>query len=237
MNSVSLSRADILNQVRKNVAILSRNVTNFPYSSSDVYISKWKVLFPQDVKFLSSSDPTLTRRSVLVYGDIYIEEDFVDSDSENSRVFVALKDTDGSGGNIYIKNNVKRIDASLIAESMIISGDQNQYYTDSLNSRIIMKNQLYIYGTVISQNTIGWASVPWDPICPSMVSVCDDKIATYYDLEHFRYYRVDTPDSSVSNPLPRSAASLSALDKKAGFIIEYNPNILSNPPPWLSNIK
>lgn len=229
----SLSRADIINQTRKNVTVLSRNVKTFPYVASDYVIYKANgtpVIFDQTLL----SDPN-NKKSIIVYGDVIVDQNFIDTTS-SPRVIIALKDDAGGGWNIYIKNNVQRIDASLVAEGSLISGDPTLYYVDQNDAWALLVKQLYVYGTIISQNTIGGASVPGQPVCPTLSLLCNDQIATHYDLEHMRYYRDTVADAPIS-PLPRSAAQLSDHDKKASFIIEYNPSILQDPPPWLRVVQ
>ena len=61
----SLSRVDIINQIRKNVGILSRNVQSFPYIAADYIIQK-----APTTPFLF--DPTIfnatnAKKSLIVY--------------------------------------------------------------------------------------------------------------------------------------------------------------------------
>lgn len=121
---------------------------------------------------------TMTSSGILIVeGDIEIDSDIWSWDSAKSmpihppKVIIALKRADGTGGNIYIKDNVKNIAASLIADGSIF-GD-----TAGAN------NQLYIYGTVISNNTIGGANTG---VCPRFLNLTSCTDPGYYDLENIR---------------------------------------------------
>jgi len=52
-----------------------------------------------------------------------------------------------------------------------------------------LKNQLYIYGSIVSENTIGGSRM--NPVrCPSLLSItnCDMDTAQRYDLNYLRRY-------------------------------------------------
>ena len=184
-----------------------------------------------DTTKLSALD---TKATIVVYGDITISSDYTVGATILPRAIIALKDADGNGGNISIKNSVSRLDTSLIAEKSLLSGDPSGtlYYTDLSNATGVLDKQLYVYGSIISLNTIGWASIPGAPVCPQSIDACSGSVPLRYDFEHFRYYRGASPA-----PLARSAAGLSIEDKKASFIIEYDSRITTNPPPGLAPIR
>jgi len=56
-----------------------------------------------------------------------------------------------------------------------------------------LKNQLYIYGTLFTENTIG-ASKNIIPVCPYYIddSVCTQAEAQKYDLNYIRRYFLTT---------------------------------------------
>lgn len=49
----------------------------------------------------------------------------------------------------------------------------------------LLKNQLYIYGSIVSENTLGGSRMS-PPRCPSLVATCAD--AQQYDLNYLRRY-------------------------------------------------
>lgn len=99
------------------------------------------------------------------------------------RGIIVLKDDTGVGGNIYITKDVKNIAAVLYADKSIISGNGTSYYSDAQTAT----GQLFIEGSIISDNTIGGASMT--PLkCPYNVTGCNDIVAKRYDLNFFRFY-------------------------------------------------
>lgn len=66
---------------------------------------------------------------------------------------IVLKDDLGVGGKVFINKNVSNIAAVLYADKSIISGNHvsDVYYSDSRTAT----GQLFIEGSVISDNTIG----------------------------------------------------------------------------------
>lgn len=105
------------------------------------------------------------------------------------------------------------VHATLIAENYIeSSGD----------------NQLYIYGSIVSNNTIGGASK--SPVeCPYFVATCDLAKAKLYDLEYFRNPYLDLTDKTG-----HTASSTTAQHyPDVSMIIEYDSRVQQDPPPGL----
>ena len=152
--NASVSRADIINEARKNIGILARNITYTlgKYEGNNIVIYSGNQ--DLDTTKLSALD---TKATIVVYGDITISSDYTAGATILPRAIIALKDTDGNGGNISIKNSVSRLDTSLIAEKSLLSGDPSGtlYYTDLSNATGVLDKQLYVYGSIISLNTIG----------------------------------------------------------------------------------
>lgn len=124
----------------------------------------------------------MSSRILIVEGDIEIDSDIWGWNSATSmpthppKVIIALKRTDGTGGNIYIKNSVKNIAASLIADGSIFGWDGASMSQNSTH-------QLYIYGTVISNNTIGGTNTG---VCPRFLNLASCTNPDDYDLENIR---------------------------------------------------
>ncbi len=232
--NASITRANILNEIRKNVSILTRNATYTAsaYTWENLIVYTWS----QNLNAVQLNQLD-NKASIIVYGDISIGSNYTLPNTQTPpRAIMALRDSSGNGGNIYIKNTVSRLDVSLIAEWSLISGDPatDRYYTDLSNATWVLDKQLYVFGSIVSLNTIGWASIPGAPVCPQSIDWCNlsSTIPLRYDFEHFRYYRGASPAV-----LARSALELSAPDKKAWFIIEYDSRIVSDPPPGLAPIR
>lgn len=223
----SLSRASVRDAIRKNVEILSRSITTTTWLDFEIFRD-----CPNG--FTSRTLPTnFAKRSyIVVWCDIHIQNDV----SWNVWI-IALKDDNGNGGNIWIDKNVKNLAAILFSEEAIIAWDGMRFYWEMPSSASEKSKQLYIFGTVISNNTIWGAAQVGDPVCPSWITLCTREIAMRYDLNHFRsWYGWLTPAERV---LPVNAAVLSTFAQMYSeywMIIEYNPSVLTNPPPWFKNI-
>ena len=223
----SLTRAEVRDAIRRNVEILSRSITTSTALDFDIIRE-----CPLGMTWYDLPATYLKSTFVSIGCDIRIQHDV----SGNIWI-IALKDENGNGWNIWIDKDVKNIAAVIFAESSLLAGDGNRYYAEMSSSAHEKKKQLYIFGTIISNNTIWGAAQVGDPICPSGISSCTREVATRYDFNHFRSgYGWLTPAERV---LPVNAAILSAFAQmysEYGMIIEYNPAVLTNPPPWFKNI-
>lgn len=134
--STSTARTDFFNEIRKNIAYLTRA---YQPSSSLEYVFSWSDMT------ISSWDPLNEKRTfIVVWGDITISTDIQDS-AHPPIAFIALA-KDGTWGNIIIDGSVKNLQATLIAE-------KNISWSGSAD------NQLFIYGSVIAQNALNAAGI------------------------------------------------------------------------------
>lgn len=197
------TRVDFLNTIRKNITLLSRNRTDYSqadysYTGATQHITN------------SSFD---TKRTIIVEG----EDIFIDGNidlHDRSLALIALKNQrTGIGGKIHIAPNVTDVHATLIAESSIDSSGENQ---------------LYIHGSIVSNNTTGGASK--SPVeCPYFVATCDLAKAKLYDLEYFRNAYLDLTDKTG-----HTASSTTAQHyPDVSMIIEYDSRVQQDPPPGL----
>ena len=77
-----------------------------------------------------------------------------------------------------------------------------------------------------SKNTIGGSQqVP--AICPAVVVGCNQANVYSYDWDYFRTY---DPLNATQSSLPAERATVAKL-QNAAMIIEYDANILTDPPP------
>lgn len=130
----TINHANILNLIRKNIALMSRNVDNTTLinvtSPLDFIIVKDGNYTSKDYRIDFSWNASTNingKHSVIVIGgDIILDQTDINAlnwTNENIGL-IALKDESGSGGNIIITNNVKRIYAYLYAEGSVYSGEK-----------------------------------------------------------------------------------------------------------------
>lgn len=115
----------------------------------------------------------------------------------------------------------------MIAEWSLYSGDNlSTLYNDTTEKVALLSkditNQLYVYGIVISHNTIGGSIQSSAPVCVYNENNCTYERAIRYDLNYFRGF-----DPSIVTNRAYSDSSLDAYS----FIIEYDSRVLSSPPP------
>lgn len=165
--SISKSeRANLLDTVRKNSAISSRNRTTYNDVSYTIH---------QGNLSIDNTSFTGKRSIVVIWGDITITSNIAMQNS--ALAIIALADTQGNGGNIIIDPSVTDIHATMIAEhSLLTNGDR----------------QLYIHGSLITANTYGGTAAH---ICPYYITVaCTPPEAKKYDMEKMRLF--DGSDST-----------------------------------------
>lgn len=207
----SLSKAEVYSNIHKNVSDFRRlwiwTYWNIKYFSVQQTITD---------SYFSSTVDTI----IVDWADVIISSD-ITKESWKVKTIIALKDDSWNGWNIWIKNNVQKVNATLVADNSVLSWDSTSYYNDSWNA----KNQLFIKGSVLSYNTIGWSSKAI-PSCPYYVSSCNFDIAKRYDFNNFRTYINWVRWNSVNG------ISWPGYDN-APLIIEYDSDIQLNPPKIL----
>ena len=232
---------DTLNKIRKNVAILSRNISNSYmnswFASSPTRLGN-KIFFinkgtiPKTLRYsdISSDFPSASVDSVIVVGgDIIIDTDIINNSIPSKpKGIIVLKNDSGLGGNIIVNNNVKKIESSIFTEGTLYSGDDlaNLYNDTALKINTLGENQLYIKWSLMSRNTIGWAiqtgSVAGNGICVYNQTSCTYEQAIRYDLN---YFRITPPTRTIVT------RSYNANYDNYAVIIEQDTRISSNPPP------
>lgn len=136
-------------------------------------------------------------KTLIVVGwNLYIKNNMYYNDKDNDILWIiVLKDENGNWWNLYIDPSVTNIVWSIFTEWSLISYNWVElWYSTSFDT---LKNQLHIYGSVFSQNTI-WGSRSSPPICPYFVNaplVCDVELAQKYDLNYLRRYFLYTNPS------------------------------------------
>lgn len=161
MSLSDTTRTTIFNTLRKNIALLKRNRSDysnaeFTYTGADADVN--------------NNDFNHKRVYIAEGGDIVIHTGILMQD--HPLAIIALKDpVTNSGGNIRIATGVTDIHATLIAEGAVIGSGSRQ---------------LYIHGTIISNNSIGGSrKVPRE--CPYFDNnPCNAYRSKKYDLEYLR---------------------------------------------------
>lgn len=181
--------------------------------------------------------------------DIIIDTSFNDFASGSSdigdtkmKALIALKDKNGKGGDIVITKKASQIYAYLIAEGTVFSGEKTStgiipYVKDANSVLSGPTHQLYINGMLVSKNTIGGASQGSgshdNAKCPILTSQCNPNNAHTYDVGYFRQY---APGPDRIPAIPEYREEFRDRLQRASVILDYNPGILTNPPPGLENI-
>jgi hypothetical protein len=168
---------------------------------------------------------------VVVNGNVIIENDV--NLSKKKLWIIVLKDnydinTDYNGQwNVYIKPNVKEINAIIYADWGLISVDNawKPYKADSSQRTQALNTQLVLNGSVFTRNTIGWAILAWwDYLLPWGVKTQDFDKAMVYDLNYIRRWS--------SGCEAESATGICLI--KEPFIIKYDSRIQTSPPKLFS---
>ena len=239
----------VINDTRKKVALNLRNAGNFintnfataapvvlkdaiyysyTGSTSDPYVSYDGVKTYFD-------DATDARSLIVVGGDIYVDTGVILDADLSPRALIALKNDAGKWGNIYIRGDVTKIHATLVSEGSLYSARRSGaiwvlYNRDKIATLSLPNYQLYIRGSLISRNTIGWAWVWWTWRCPFGEWDCTYDRALRYDLNYFRDYQPDTLPPDADEKDHRWYTKTPLITDKS-FIIEYDPRIATDPPP------
>jgi hypothetical protein len=223
-----------INNVRKNVSILTRNATDSVVNSlwttqkvlGNIMYYKMNggsVSLSAVTNFCANNDAP---RGLIVEGaDIIIDRDVNGSNRSCSLIAVSNGTT---GGNIYITSAPKVIMSYIVAEWTVFAGDNstNLYNDTKVELANLPPKQLYILGWLISRNTIGGAMTETIArgACPFTEANCDRDSAIKYDLNFFRSYN--------KNPANRAYTKDNSLENFS-FIIEYDARATGDIPPGL----
>lgn len=215
-----------LNQTRKNIALLTRNIllsSNPKIVNNTIFIQGDKKYSDIQLDFPTNSIDSL----VIIGGDLIIDRDMMNTAMIKPKGIIVMKDGVGKGGNIIVQRSVKKIQASIFTEWSLYSGDAIDSLYNDIPEKILTlpENQLYIQGTLISHNTIGWATQS-NALCIYGELNCNFTQAIRYDLN---YFRLTPPSRNNIDPTTRSYPD-NSLDTYS-LIIERDPRISSDPPP------
>ncbi len=178
-----------------------------------------------------------TRTLIVEWADLVIDGDIgippLLSDTKGPKAIIVLSNKDGYGGNIIINGDVKKIYSTLIAEKSILSGVSKMILYNDTKENVLSAlppYQLYIKGSVVSYNTIGWSSNDASDFrCPYFeTATCNGTTSLKYDFNYFRNFQSGSTDVVNQRWHPTT------LYDDYSFIIEFDPKALSDPPPGLN---
>jgi hypothetical protein len=235
---------DTLQKVRRNVALLTRNIpagyanpltTSTPQALGNkiIYINTTSAYQTLAYSSIPTSFPSDSVDSlIIVGGDLIIDMDILEPlVKKNPKGIIVLKNDAGVGGNIIVTGSVKKIESSVFTEGSLYSGSSKTdlYNANALAVTTLPENQLYIHGSLISRNTIGWSfTIP--PTCVYGETSCDTTLSIRYDLNYFRGQGAVDATTKIRSDSTQRAFRDNSLDTYS-LIIELDPRIATTPPP------
>ena len=188
-----------------------------------------------DLDLWSSLNISGNKTIVVEWWNLYIKSNIINTGSSDILWIIVLKNSNWVWWNIYIDPSVTRIDWIMYADKSLIS--YNWTELDWWTNQYVLRNQLYIYGSVFSENTI-WGARETPPVCPYYIdaSTCNlPNIAQKYDLNFLRRYFV-----AWGNALNWWINYKAIYDSTYPYfeypvVIKYNPLIQKSPPPLFSD--
>lgn len=266
-------RSLIRQEIKKNIALATRNAIFSPVwsSVSDLSILPWGataqgvlIWQPWDKSImlieknggnviLDITSPVVSKiswiRTLVVRGaNLFIKSDMYYDPLNPSMLGIVLeKDINGNGWNLYIDPNVTNVVGTYIIDGSVMSYDSVKGILGSTGTIADLKNQLHIYGTIVSENTIGWSRQN-PPKCPNLLNVVCTNVADSqkYDLNYLRRYYITAlgepfggakvigwgtcPLGACTPGNPNLAHKFSDMTNefsKYPIIIEFNPKIQS----------
>ncbi|MDD5213071.1 MAG: hypothetical protein PHG82_01480 [Candidatus Gracilibacteria bacterium] len=277
LNSVSTNNTDDFSN-DSNISNFSNLANSSNYGGVIVGADKNIKLFKTN-KVVTIGDGTYTSSPIMISGkktivisggDLYINRDMYYSDNNSILGIIVMKDENGKGGNIFINPKVTNIAASVFAQYSVLSAEVTNFssspqsikYYDGTDNAIYLRNQLYIYGSLFSENTIGGSISPYK--CPYYVGSCTQTNSLKYDLNYLRTYftyketkagtnvgdniyvtipynngkkagGVTCDTSGTCSSGISGLIKLNSSDDGYSVVIKYNPNMQTNPPPLFSS--
>ena len=266
-------RSLIRQEIKKNIALATRNAILSPVwsSVSDLSSLPWGataqgvfIWQPWDKSImlieknggnviLDITSPLTSKiswiRTLVVRGaNLFIKSDMYYDPLNPSMLGIVLeKDINGNGWNLYIDPNITNVVGTYIIDGSVMSYDSVKGILGSTGTIADLKNQLHIYGTIVSENTIGWSRQS-PPKCPNLLNVVCANVADSqkYDLNYLRRYYITALGEpfggakvigwgtcplgacTPGNPnLVHKFSDMTNEFSKYPIIIEFNPKIQS----------
>jgi hypothetical protein len=209
----NILKSDVYTMIHKNVSLYQKA---WNWTADTLYMT-WNYTLP-------SLWPTWIETIIVDWWDVIIWSD-ITKILWKVKTIIALKKSDWTKWNIWIKHNIQFIWATLIADRSVLSWDWTTYYTDTNSAT----NQLFIKWSVISYNTIWWSSKN-HVICPYYITtICDLVNSRRYDFNHFRSYINWISWNAVNWSTYWVNMSITWY-VNAPMIIEYDSDTQKNPP-------
>ncbi len=218
------------------------DITNNSWDNGNWGKILWKILFYnyswvdvwKNAIIWDWTELSITWRKTLIvrWWNIRIKSNIINTSSSDILWIIVLKDDNWNWGKVYIDSSVDEVDAVIYADKSIIwyndiydNWDSDSIIKHEIDWNInnnILDNQLYIYWSVFTENTI-WASRIDPPVCPFWTTVqgitCNTIEAQKYDFNYLRTWLWVNPKF-----VPISWNNYPV-------VIKYNSSIQSTPPP------
>lgn len=222
------------NEEIKNLSNLADSTSNGWKLLADNVIYIWDLDWELTV-LDSGTNNVIGKKTIVIYWwDLYIKSNIINDTNSDLLWIIVMKNQNWKWWNIYIDPSVTKIDWIMYADKSLISYDWTKEL-DWTTTQYVLRNQLYIYGSVFSSNTI-WGSRNAIPICPYYVWwTCDLNNAQKYDLNYLRRYFVIwwTPLNWWINYLNVYNSWYKYFEYP--IVIKYNSLIQTSPPPLFWN--
>jgi hypothetical protein len=171
---------------------------------------------------------------IIVWWNLYIKSNIINNNYNSDILWIiVLQDENWKWWKVYIDNVVQEIDAVIYTDKSIIGYD-TAYDNGNIDPIIKheidwnidnswIQNQLYIYWTLFTENTIWWSRIS-PAVCPFYVQsdatlTCDSVEAQKYDLNYLRAW--------FNN-------KYNAIYSDYSVVVKYNSILQSTPPPLFS---
>jgi len=172
----NLTKSSLKRDIRSNVFSIIKSIKyDINIYWNDLNISSWDWWFKlnDNIRYFDLRNKTdknvvinwwsiSWNKTVVVLGwNIYITWNISYPSSNSTLWIIVLKDDDWKWWNVYIKPSVTNIVWSIYADKSILSYDTTYCASWELTTscgwtQAVLANQLYIYGQVFAENTIGW---------------------------------------------------------------------------------
>lgn len=209
-NFTDLSKTEVRTQIKENAYNLIKNRTSWTivnwvkYVEWDSYVSwelSYETLIVKNWNIIISWDLNLSKSKLWI---IVLKDNYnLEIDYNNT-------------WNIYVLNNVEKINAIIYADWTLRSAKSNwDFYSDWE-----LYNKLELEWSIFTRNTIWWAVAweSWKYLLPWWQETTNYDLAEIYDLNYVRKNNI------TCNP-----------EEDYSFLIRYNSNIQLDPPKWFES--
>jgi len=225
----------------ENITVPVKNIDNDSWDSTNWWKVLGSILYYElndwsNVILWDWSELNITWKKTLIvrWWNLRVTQNIINTSWSDILWIIVLKWDNWLWGKVYIDSNVDEVDAIIYTDKSIIWYNENydNWSTDDIIkhevdwniNNDILDNQLYIYWSVFSENTI-WASRLDPPVCPFWTSVqwitCNTIEAQKYDFNYLRTWLWVNP-KYTGDPVTWLNYPI---------VIKYNSAVQSTPPP------